>query len=59
MGACAIGGLGTDSEMLLARRWAVNNNYIRASDTYCNINWQTLQKRFPTIFIQSTIVILD
>ena len=42
MSACCIGGLGSDSEMLSARAWAVKKGYIRDSDTYCNINSQTL-----------------
>ena len=33
MAACAIGGLGSDKEMLEARKWAVNKGYIRGSDT--------------------------
>ena len=50
MGACAIGGLGTDAEMLMARSWAVNNNLIRGSDTYCNINWQPLAQKIASHF---------
>ena len=42
MAACCIGGLGTDAEMLSARAWAVKKGYIRDSDTYCNVNSQTL-----------------
>ena len=33
MAVCAIGGLGSDKEMLEARKWAVNKGYIRGSDT--------------------------
>ena len=33
MAACAIGGLGSDKEMLDARKWAVSKGYIRESDT--------------------------
>ena len=44
MAACCIGGLGSDSEMLSARAWAVKKNYIRDSDTYCNVGWQALAK---------------
>ena len=54
MGACCIGGLGTDSQMLSARAWAVKKGYIRDSDTYCNVGWsqlaQYISKNYGTTF---------
>ena len=54
MGACCIGGLGTDAQMLSARAWAVNKGYIRDSDTYCNVGWsqlaQYISKNYGTTF---------
>ena len=45
MAACAIGGLGTDKEMLSARKWAVSKGYIRGSDTYVNMSGMELARR--------------
>ena len=45
MAACAIGGLGSDKEMLSARKWAVSKGYIRGSDTYVNMSGMELARR--------------
>ena len=50
MACCCIGGLGNDNQMLMARNWAVNNNYIRGSDTYVNINSIDLAKKISQHF---------
>ena len=45
MAACAIGGLGSDKEMLSARKWAVSKGYIRGRDTYVNMSGMELAKK--------------
>jgi hypothetical protein len=45
MAACVIGGLGSDKEMLSARKWAVSKGYIRGSDTYVNMSGMELARR--------------
>ena len=50
MACCCIGGLGSDSQMLKARSWAVKNGYIRDSDTYVNIGSIDLAKKISKHF---------
>ena len=45
MAACVIGGLGSDKEMLSARKWAVSKGYIRGNDTYVNMSGMELAKK--------------
>ena len=37
MAVCAIGGLGSDKEMLSARKWANSKGYVRGTTCYINI----------------------
>ena len=57
MACCCIGGLGSSNEMLIARSWAVNNGYIRDSDTYVNMGSIDLARKisqhFGTVFQSS------
>ena len=50
MAACVIGGLGTDAEIMVARKWAVQNGYIRDSDTYVNMSAKVLAKKISEHF---------
>ena len=50
MAACVVGGLGSDKEIMLARKWAVQNKYIRDSDTYVNMSAKVLAKRISEYF---------
>ena len=50
MAACVIGGLGTDEQILFARKLAVKNGYIRDSDTYVNMSAKVLAKRISEYF---------
>jgi len=50
MAICVIGGLGNDSQILMARSWAVKNGFIRDSDTYVYYGWQTLASKISQQF---------
>ena len=50
IGSCVIGGLGSDSQIMLARKWAVNNGYIRDSDTYTYPNFSELARKVSEYF---------
>ena len=50
MAACVVGGLGSDKEIMLARKWAVQNKYIRDSDTYVNMSARELAKKIAKKF---------
>ena len=50
MSACVIGGLGSDKEIMAARKWAVQNKYIRDSDTYVNMSARELAKKIAKKF---------
>ncbi len=50
MAACVVGGLGSDKEIMMARTWAVQNKYIRDSDTYVNMSARELAKKIAKKF---------
>ena len=50
MAACVIGGLGSDKEIMLARKWSVQNKYIRDSDTYVNMDARVLAQKISKKF---------
>ena len=52
-----IGGLGNDSQKLLARNWAISKGYIE-SDTYVNRNYKDLAKLISQTLIVFIILIL-
>ena len=44
MTLCVIGGLGSDDEILEAKKWCVLNKYVRDKDNYVKIDRNTLAK---------------
>ena len=50
MAACVVGGLGSDKEIMMARKWAVQHKYIRNSDTYVNMSARELAKKIAKKF---------
>ena len=52
MAVCAIGGLGSDKEMLAARQWANSKGYVKGTTCYINIKElaRKISKQFKTTY---------